>query len=265
MALINTSGETRLRRYDPRGLEHDQLLVGGEWRKPHSSSLIQVFSANTEQLIGSVPDADPVDVDSAVQAARTAFDDPAGWSHWEPTARAVRRLPGGQVGKIVQYLSRHVRFGSLDRSPPHCSRTTDRPASSRVAFLPRTVATTRSSTSSPFLAVCPRGQHRRHRVVRPCRRRQHQLRRQRPVPFHSGHPHDPRYRRNVVGCPGPACPALHRRARDRLQRAIALTTTGRQSRSTLLCAHGRRRYRPVRTGRVASLTNARRAEAAPHV
>ena len=49
---------------------------------------------NTERLIGSVPDSDAIDVDSAVHAARVAFDDPAGWSHWEPTARAdaMRRL-----------------------------------------------------------------------------------------------------------------------------------------------------------------------------
>ena len=44
----------------------------GNGRKSHSSSLIEVFSANTEYLIGSVPDADPVDVDLAVQAAGQA-------------------------------------------------------------------------------------------------------------------------------------------------------------------------------------------------
>ena len=76
MALINTSGEPRTDDATSEVVEHHHLLVGGEWRKPHSSSLIQVFSANTEQLIGSVPDADRVDVDAAVRAARTAFDDP---------------------------------------------------------------------------------------------------------------------------------------------------------------------------------------------
>jgi aldehyde dehydrogenase (NAD+) len=53
-------------------LEHHHLLMGGKWRKPHSSNLIRVFSANTEFLIGSVPDADRVDVDSAVQTADQA-------------------------------------------------------------------------------------------------------------------------------------------------------------------------------------------------
>ena len=52
MALINTSGETHSEDMTREVLEHDQLLVGGKWRKPHSSSLIQVFSANTEFLIG---------------------------------------------------------------------------------------------------------------------------------------------------------------------------------------------------------------------
>jgi acyl-CoA reductase-like NAD-dependent aldehyde dehydrogenase len=47
-----------------------------------------VSSANTEQVIGSVPAPDPVDVDTAVRAARAAFDDPSGWHYWEPAARA---------------------------------------------------------------------------------------------------------------------------------------------------------------------------------
>jgi acyl-CoA reductase-like NAD-dependent aldehyde dehydrogenase len=94
MALINTSREARSGETISGFVEHHQLFMSGEWRKPHSDNLIQVFSANTEQLIGSVPDSDSIDVDSAVQAARTAFDDPAGWPHWEPAARAelIRKL-----------------------------------------------------------------------------------------------------------------------------------------------------------------------------
>ena len=84
MALINTSGETHSDDMTGEVLEHHQLLVGGKWRKPHSSSLIQVFSANTEFLIGSVPDADPVDVDSAVQAAGQARPLRLTHDHHEP-------------------------------------------------------------------------------------------------------------------------------------------------------------------------------------
>jgi aldehyde dehydrogenase (NAD+) len=74
--------------------DHRRLFIDGAWTSPHSEDRITVYSANTEQRIGSVPSADRVDVDSAVRAARAASDDPSGWSHWEPAARAhaMRRL-----------------------------------------------------------------------------------------------------------------------------------------------------------------------------
>jgi acyl-CoA reductase-like NAD-dependent aldehyde dehydrogenase len=75
-------------------IEHKTLLIGGEWRRAHAKTTIPVFSANTEELIGSVPDPDAVDIDATVSAARAAFKDPSGWSSWEPAARAeaMRRL-----------------------------------------------------------------------------------------------------------------------------------------------------------------------------
>ena len=68
--------------------EYDKLFIGGEWVTPHGSNTIKVVSASTEETIGSVPEADEADVDAAVDAARRAFDDPSGWAHWEPSARA---------------------------------------------------------------------------------------------------------------------------------------------------------------------------------
>jgi aldehyde dehydrogenase (NAD+) len=53
---------------------HEELLVGGEWRKPVSQARIGVVCPSTEELIGEVPDAGHEDVDVAVQAARRAFD-----------------------------------------------------------------------------------------------------------------------------------------------------------------------------------------------
>ncbi|BDB44086.1 MULTISPECIES: aldehyde dehydrogenase [Mycobacterium] len=53
---------------------HEELLVGGEWRKPASKGRISVVCPSTEEVIGQVPDAGVDDVDAAVQAARTAFD-----------------------------------------------------------------------------------------------------------------------------------------------------------------------------------------------
>ena len=68
---------------------YDSLFIGGEWIRPSSSARIDVTSASTEENIGSVPEAQEADVDTAVAAARRAFDDPDGWSQWEPSARAA--------------------------------------------------------------------------------------------------------------------------------------------------------------------------------
>lgn len=46
-------------------------------------------SPNTGETIGSVPDGQEADIDSAVAAARRAFDDPTGWSAVEPAERAA--------------------------------------------------------------------------------------------------------------------------------------------------------------------------------
>jgi len=92
-----------------RVIEHRRLLIGGVWAEPHSTGLISVFSANTEALIGSVPDPDAVDIDAAVRAARAAFDDPTGWSNWEPAARAagMRRL-ADEIDKRSAEIARWV-------------------------------------------------------------------------------------------------------------------------------------------------------------
>ncbi|MYV31177.1 aldehyde dehydrogenase family protein [Rhodococcus sp. DSM 6344] len=70
-------------------MQYDSLFIGGDWIAPSSSKRITAISASTEQPIGSVPEAQEADVDAAVAAARRAFDDPAGWAHWAPAARAA--------------------------------------------------------------------------------------------------------------------------------------------------------------------------------
>jgi acyl-CoA reductase-like NAD-dependent aldehyde dehydrogenase len=70
--------------------------------RPSSSARIEVTSASTEEDIGSVPEAAEAaeaDVDAAVAAARRAFDDPDGWSQWEPAARAAA------VAELVAFLA----------------------------------------------------------------------------------------------------------------------------------------------------------------
>jgi acyl-CoA reductase-like NAD-dependent aldehyde dehydrogenase len=65
------------------------LFIGGSWTEPSSGERITVTSATTEEVIGSVPAAQPADVDAAVAAARRAFEDPSGWAAWSGEDRAV--------------------------------------------------------------------------------------------------------------------------------------------------------------------------------
>ena len=73
----------------------DQLFIGGEWVKPEGSGVIEVVSPHTEEVIGSVPDASPADIDKAVAAARRAFDE-GPWPRMTPEERAegLKRLSG---------------------------------------------------------------------------------------------------------------------------------------------------------------------------
>lgn len=68
--------------------DHGSLFIGGTWRAPKSQRRITVRSASTEEVLGSVPEASEADIDAAVEAARRAFDEPGGWSQWEPARRA---------------------------------------------------------------------------------------------------------------------------------------------------------------------------------
>jgi aldehyde dehydrogenase (NAD+) len=85
------------------------LFIGGEWVTPSSSARIAVRNASTEEPIGEVPEAAEADVDAAVAAARRAFDDPSGWSQWEPARRgeALERLAtelesrAQEIGRLV--------------------------------------------------------------------------------------------------------------------------------------------------------------------
>jgi acyl-CoA reductase-like NAD-dependent aldehyde dehydrogenase len=88
---------------------YDKLFIGGEWATPSSAARIAVRSASTEEPIGEAPEAAEADVDAAVAAARRAFDDPSGWSQWEPDRRgaALERLAAElearaqEVGRLV--------------------------------------------------------------------------------------------------------------------------------------------------------------------
>src|ERR1700733_1512342 len=64
-------------------MRYTELYIDGGWRR--ASGTIEVLSASTEEVIGSIPEGTAEDVDAAVDAARRAFP---GWSETSPAERA---------------------------------------------------------------------------------------------------------------------------------------------------------------------------------
>src|SRR5581483_6948321 len=73
--------------------QHQALFIGGTWSMPSSDARIEVISPSTETPVAQVAAAAPADVDAAVAAARTAFDD-GPWPRLKPSERiaVLRRL-----------------------------------------------------------------------------------------------------------------------------------------------------------------------------
>jgi aldehyde dehydrogenase (NAD+) len=73
----------------PEGVhvKHSQRVwINGEWVTAHSGRVLELVSPNTEEVIGTVAEADERDMDAAASAARAAFD--AGpWGRTGPPER----------------------------------------------------------------------------------------------------------------------------------------------------------------------------------
>jgi acyl-CoA reductase-like NAD-dependent aldehyde dehydrogenase len=90
-------------------LTYTSLFIGGAWRKPAGDGSFTVRSASTGERVGAVPEAGRADADAAVTAARAAFDDPAGWSSWEPRRRgAVLRRLAAALASRAEEVARRV-------------------------------------------------------------------------------------------------------------------------------------------------------------
>ena len=90
---------------------HRSLYIGGVWANPSGSGSIDVLSASTEEVIGSVPEGTLEDVDSAVLAARAAFD--GGWSETTVQERSdwLKKLAGAlkdRTDRIANIIAQEV-------------------------------------------------------------------------------------------------------------------------------------------------------------
>jgi aldehyde dehydrogenase (NAD+) len=55
----------------------DKIFIGGDWVASKGSGVLEVINSSTEEVMGTIPEGTPEDVDRAVGAAAAAFD---GWS-----------------------------------------------------------------------------------------------------------------------------------------------------------------------------------------
>jgi acyl-CoA reductase-like NAD-dependent aldehyde dehydrogenase len=82
---------------------YKHLYIAGSWVTAHSGRRIECTDPSTEEIWAEVPEADEVDVDRAVEAARAALDGP-----WGRTLTASRR--GQLILKLADILRRDARI-----------------------------------------------------------------------------------------------------------------------------------------------------------
>jgi aldehyde dehydrogenase (NAD+) len=77
----------------------DRLFIGGAWVEAHSGRFLEIVSPDTEKVVARVAEADEVDMDRAVTAARKAFDE-GPWPWMTPSERVAA------MTKFVEVLKR---------------------------------------------------------------------------------------------------------------------------------------------------------------
>ncbi len=102
----------------------DSFYINGRWAAPSSTKTIDVINASTEQVMGRIPEGNEQDAESAVAAARAAFD---AWSNTPAAERGdylkkiqdglktrseeLARIIAGEVGMPLK-LSSIIQVGS---------------------------------------------------------------------------------------------------------------------------------------------------------
>ncbi len=107
------------------------LFVGGEFVEPQSGQWFPTVSPSTEETLTEVAQAGEDDVDAAVGAARTAFEN--GWSSLAPPERAKYLF---RIARLIQERSRELAvLESLDGGKPiRESRDVDLPLAAAHFF-----------------------------------------------------------------------------------------------------------------------------------
>jgi acyl-CoA reductase-like NAD-dependent aldehyde dehydrogenase len=79
----------------------DKFFIGGQWTAPSSKEMIDVHAAGTGEVMGKVPAGTEKDIDTAVAAARAAFD---GWSATPAAKRAeiLQKIADGLKARAAE-------------------------------------------------------------------------------------------------------------------------------------------------------------------
>lgn len=103
--------------------DQNAFYIGGGWVAPSSSATIEVVSPHTEEVIATVPDGQPADIDAAVVAARKAFDE-WGSARFEERLAVVERFAGIYAAHMVEMaevitaeMGSPASFSQLAQSP----------------------------------------------------------------------------------------------------------------------------------------------------
>ena len=106
-------------------LDRDALFIGGEWATPASSGLLQVISPHSEEVVATVPQGTTADIDAAVAAARTAYDE-GPWPRMSPAERiavveAFSGLYAARLGDMAELITTEMgsptAFSNLAQAP----------------------------------------------------------------------------------------------------------------------------------------------------
>ena len=87
-----------------------QFFIGGTWADPSGGDRLGVVSPSTEEVVGEVPVATTADIDRAVRAARSAFDD-GPWPRMAPAERAAVLASAATI--LRKRVARRLRTGSI--------------------------------------------------------------------------------------------------------------------------------------------------------
>ena len=88
----------------------DKIFIGGEWVPSKGSGTIEVINSATEEVMGTIPEGSPEDVDLAARAAADAF---YGWSTTavEERAKTLSRISeaiAARTDEIAALITREV-------------------------------------------------------------------------------------------------------------------------------------------------------------